>query len=778
MTGRLKDKISSVSYKYLLAFGIFVLVLFISIILFIYIYQSNLMENREETGKSTEFLSKKIVESIDEKLTLLENYYVVSASDTDIQWIIQNDFDYSDYSKYKAVMDIMGGRKMFTDYIESYALVLYNSEKIISSKGILNLKDIVNRSDIQNIYRNGRVNGVHHFWIYSDSVQAAGASVSVDPNYRTHIDTDGLLLIVRLPFSSVNTSALGIIKINTDTLEDIVKNSLSSGQIAVIVSDKGNIIYSTDDSYNDFTLSKFKSDNISYFRVHEKGIPESMGVETKSQVTGWHFFVYSELSTGVNHSAKFMWTWLGMILIILVIAGLVTFLGYQMYTPIGNIMQKVAHDKTGEQGNEFKLIETHIESLAVDKETLEQRLESQKSKVLDMFSRRLINEGIKTDDEWNDYMDGLKIEPQKCFAVGTIVLDIRNELYTQSTIDEDSICLEIIEQMPAEIKDLLWMPAFYNNGAIVAFFGNENEDLLLKDILTFNEKLKIFSFKLCGYYVLSGISSTCHDFKHFRRAYRESIKALTKQGYEEYMNTDTDTETFEKKEDLRFYVAPKPSFRGESYSNNFENDIFLAIKEVDKVKAYHITDRFAEHLVTVTSSDIQTLYIMRYVNSIVLTALEAGLGTEELFPDSLSKVYDTLLEAIEPRTVRKKIKALFIDPVIDKLTDKMQNDSYLIMESIDRLMEKTKGNILLAECADELKVHQTYIWKILKMQKGKSFTEYAEKYKIEEAKKLLLQTNMSVQDIAAQLDYANAQNFIRFFSRVTGLTPGKFRKLY
>ena len=38
--------------------------------------------------------------------------------------------------------------------------------------------------------------------------------------------------------------------------------------------------------------------------------------------------------------------------------------------------------------------------------------------------------------------------------------------------------------------------------------------------------------------------------------------------------------------------------------------------------------------------------------------------------------------------------------------------------------------------------------------------------------------NLSVADIATQLNYTNAQNFIRFFSKGTGVTPGKFRKLY
>ncbi|MDE7043775.1 MAG: helix-turn-helix transcriptional regulator [Acetatifactor sp.] len=66
----------------------------------------------------------------------------------------------------------------------------------------------------------------------------------------------------------------------------------------------------------------------------------------------------------------------------------------------------------------------------------------------------------------------------------------------------------------------------------------------------------------------------------------------------------------------------------------------------------------------------------------------------------------------------------------------------------------------------------------LKTERGKTFSDFLEEYKLEEAKRLLLNTNMTVAEIASTLNYTNAQNFIRFFSKSTGMTPGKFRKLY
>jgi YesN/AraC family two-component response regulator len=112
------------------------------------------------------------------------------------------------------------------------------------------------------------------------------------------------------------------------------------------------------------------------------------------------------------------------------------------------------------------------------------------------------------------------------------------------------------------------------------------------------------------------------------------------------------------------------------------------------------------------------------------------------------------------------------------MNEHMQDRSNQVMKMIDDLLDETHGNILLSECADRLGLNQNSIWKVLKKERGKGFTEYAEKRKTDEAKKLLLEKDLSVQEIAVTLGYANAQNFIRFFSKATGITPGKYRKMY
>ena len=50
--------------------------------------------------------------------------------------------------------------------------------------------------------------------------------------------------------------------------------------------------------------------------------------------------------------------------------------------------------------------------------------------------------------------------------------------------------------------------------------------------------------------------------------------------------------------------------------------------------------------------------------------------------------------------------------------------------------------------------------------------------KLQEAKKMLLKTDKSVQEIAAELGYQSSQAFARAFRRELAMTPQEYRREY
>ena len=61
---------------------------------------------------------------------------------------------------------------------------------------------------------------------------------------------------------------------------------------------------------------------------------------------------------------------------------------------------------------------------------------------------------------------------------------------------------------------------------------------------------------------------------------------------------------------------------------------------------------------------------------------------------------------------------------------------------------------------------------------GSSLIEYLQNLRIEEAKRLLENTQQPVDDISAEVGYMDVSFFRRLFKRLTGLTPNKYRRMF
>lgn len=59
---------------------------------------------------------------------------------------------------------------------------------------------------------------------------------------------------------------------------------------------------------------------------------------------------------------------------------------------------------------------------------------------------------------------------------------------------------------------------------------------------------------------------------------------------------------------------------------------------------------------------------------------------------------------------------------------------------------------------------------------GSTFTQLAEAKKFEEAKRMLRETRLSVEEIASSLGYKNASGVYKLFARELGTTPGRYRE--
>lgn len=83
--------------------------------------------------------------------------------------------------------------------------------------------------------------------------------------------------------------------------------------------------------------------------------------------------------------------------------------------------------------------------------------------------------------------------------------------------------------------------------------------------------------------------------------------------------------------------------------------------------------------------------------------------------------------------------------------------------------------ITIKNIADELGISQSYFMKYFKKTMGTSFIDYLNEYRLTMASRLLVSSDASILNIAAEVGYENLSYFNRAFKRRFAMTPREYR---
>ncbi len=81
----------------------------------------------------------------------------------------------------------------------------------------------------------------------------------------------------------------------------------------------------------------------------------------------------------------------------------------------------------------------------------------------------------------------------------------------------------------------------------------------------------------------------------------------------------------------------------------------------------------------------------------------------------------------------------------------------------------------IALLADHFQVSIAYMSLQFKKEMGENFLDYVWKLRLEKAKRLLQESDLSIDEISAAVGYANTSSFRRKFKQETGISPSQMR---
>jgi len=91
------------------------------------------------------------------------------------------------------------------------------------------------------------------------------------------------------------------------------------------------------------------------------------------------------------------------------------------------------------------------------------------------------------------------------------------------------------------------------------------------------------------------------------------------------------------------------------------------------------------------------------------------------------------------------------------------------------IMENFTRKISLKEIADIAGLSPPYFSTIFKEEMGENLSKYLNRQRVEKASRLLLETDMSLAEIASCCCFEDQSWFSKIFKAYTGISPGKYR---
>ncbi|WP_297336551.1 AraC family transcriptional regulator [Algoriphagus sp.] len=143
--------------------------------------------------------------------------------------------------------------------------------------------------------------------------------------------------------------------------------------------------------------------------------------------------------------------------------------------------------------------------------------------------------------------------------------------------------------------------------------------------------------------------------------------------------------------------------------------------------------------------------------------------SEGLYRFQLAIQFLTILEK-----AGNELKQLNHGGVIQGLSEKDGNRMNQVMQY---LLQHRFEKISLEETAAVANLSKEAFCRFFKLRTRKTFTQYLLQLRINEAQKLLQETDLGISEIAYRVGFENLSYFNRTFKNITGLTPRDFKQL-
>lgn len=719
---------------------------------YIYFSTVNSVNERIAGGKQSFILQTK--NNLEQQIRSIEYAFDTYSTTTSFSEIVKNPITEQDFIAYRNVNSQLNYIATLGMERTEYALISLEQNWRISN-GRLTKPSEAERNDLIAAYIQNKNQSL--FWIKTDT---------------------GIRFVNTLPVFSKNKQAIAMSDISLETLDQTIQTGDDSG--VYILNKQGELMYSGGHPQDPGLASGQLKEVVS--RIDENHEPtgvlslQKAGGHTSAPkiiyaVSEYNHWIYLTLLdqkevAGALKLAKFGIITMGAVLTLLIV--IVAYILAVYFTrPIRQIKRSLSLDDLAASKNEIETIIHSIDTIITEKESLENLMEAEKPQLETQLVMNLFR-GRVSADELAVKLPRLGYRPMEDRLYVTMLIQLDN-LGEREASDKDVLLLAVNklveEQIPPERRML---PIILNDKtqATILMFTGQTEQEIRKPL--FEQATALM--KRAREYLKVSISIGISDPYDSLLGSKEACE-MGKQVLHHRLNLG--------KESIIFYEDISQGVSGPVllyYPAELESRLFDAIRLGDEEQVSRSLYLLLAEMMKKNKHSMNfEVALVRFVNNLI--ELEQLLGIEVLLKQDNYALYHVLLDTRNPEEIERMLVDEIIFPMVRSMKDKTNKQFRSLSEEIAVIVRaEYDQELTLEQIADRLHYNPNYLSNIFKKEHGTTFTEYLLNYRLEMAKKWLVETDMTVREIAERLQYHKPQNFIRSFRKKEHVTPGEYRK--
>jgi AraC-like DNA-binding protein len=157
---------------------------------------------------------------------------------------------------------------------------------------------------------------------------------------------------------------------------------------------------------------------------------------------------------------------------------------------------------------------------------------------------------------------------------------------------------------------------------------------------------------------------------------------------------------------------------------------------------------------------------------------KSSILMEEYFLSLLQELilHDNASNYISHGLLMRIFRLLSSDYDISLSSEMKKKMNWILFEEITSYIKQNYKDISIKQLSEQFHFNEDYFNRIIKSKTGMTYTEYVQNLRLNEAERLLHNTELTIDDIAAKVGYQNKGYFYKIFVEKNYMTPANFRK--